>query len=89
MPRLSKIVTCWPAYVSRRSGTRLGSLVSVNPMRACVPSQSGLADEPPQRHSAICGVGRVCSPRWLSRRGTFVTRYGPFLAVWITAGKPL
>jgi len=74
VPRLSKMVTCCPAWVSRRSGTRPGSLAAVNPVAAWLPSHSGLIFEPPQRHSASCGRTLTGWPSQSTRLPTPVTR---------------
>ena len=74
MPRLSKIVTCCPGYVSRRSGTRFGSLASVKPLVACDPSQNGLAAEAPHRHRASWGARVSVSPSGVRTAATLVTR---------------
>ena len=74
VPRLSRTVTCTPTYVSSRSGTRLGSLRSVKPMSAWVPSQRGLDADRPQRQSAIWGIVVMSTPSQLRIRWRLVTR---------------
>jgi hypothetical protein len=41
----------------------LGSLASVNPLLAQMPSQNGLVADPPHRHNATWGGTGICSPR--------------------------
>ncbi len=74
--------------MSRLSGTRLGSLRSVNPELAQAPSHTGLIAEAPQRHSASWGVAWISCPSQSRTCSALVTRYGPLWAQRIPCGRP-
>src|SRR5882672_1338772 len=59
----------------------------MKPILACVPSQNGLFDEPPQRHSQACCVRSTVRPVPLQISRLPVTSSGPFLA-GVTASVP-
>src|SRR5215469_11935984 len=81
-----RVPTCSPSYVSRRSGTRLRSFASLNPIWAWAPSQYGLMDEAPHRHRAISGRDGNGSPSQLMKRAALLTRSGPFGESLIAVG---
>ena len=65
--------------MSRWSGTRFGSLASVNPLVACVPSQNGFIAEAPHRHSASWGVDRELLAERGAHRGDVGDQVGAVL----------
>jgi hypothetical protein len=74
VPRLSPTVTCRPTLRVEPVRDRSGSLASLNPPSACVPSQRGLRSDRPQRHNAICGVVAISTPSQLRKCSGLVTR---------------
>jgi hypothetical protein len=85
--RLSWMVIPLPRYGCAASGDTVVKRVPSKPIFACVPSQNGLFDELPQRHSANLPRAGTSSPRALRTRHGPLTRYGPFFTTSIVVSS--